>query len=91
MLILGTKESATFNLVVTVVHLILVVFIIIAGFIKADPSNMQPLAPVWLERHLQRRRDRVLQLHRLSTPSPRRAKKSRIRKGTCRLASWARW
>jgi amino acid transporter len=31
MLILGTKESAMFNLVVTIVHIVLVVFIIIVS------------------------------------------------------------
>lgn len=31
LLVLGTKESARFNLVITVAHLVLVVFIIIAG------------------------------------------------------------
>jgi amino acid transporter len=31
LLVLGTKESATFNMVITIVHVVLVVFIIIAG------------------------------------------------------------
>lgn len=31
LLVLGTKESARFNLIITVAHLVLVVFIIIAG------------------------------------------------------------
>lgn len=31
LLVLGTKESSTFNLIITVAHLVLVVFIIIAG------------------------------------------------------------
>lgn len=31
MLVLGTKESAMFNLVVTIVHIVLVVFIIIVS------------------------------------------------------------
>ncbi|WIA23368.1 hypothetical protein OEZ85_000131 [Tetradesmus obliquus] len=46
MLVLGTKESAMFNLVVTIVHIILVVFIIIAGLVKSKPSvNLQPFTP----------------------------------------------
>jgi len=31
LLVLGTKESARFNVIITVAHLVLVVFIIIAG------------------------------------------------------------
>ncbi len=34
LLLLGAKESATFNLVMTLVHLVLMVFIIIAGLTK---------------------------------------------------------
>lgn len=45
LLVLGTKESARFNLIITVAHLVLVVFIIIAGLIKAKPSNAQPFFP----------------------------------------------
>eukprot|EP00878_Enallax_costatus_P000818 GHUV01000943.1.p1 GENE.GHUV01000943.1~~GHUV01000943.1.p1 ORF type:complete len:550 (+),score=66.26 GHUV01000943.1:156-1652(+) len=45
MLVLGTKESAMFNLVVTIIHVILVVFIIIAGFVKSDHTNAQPFTP----------------------------------------------
>ncbi|KAI8474786.1 MAG: cationic amino acid transporter [Monoraphidium minutum] len=45
LLIFGTKESATFNGVVTVLHVVLVVFIIIAGLVKANPANAQPFLP----------------------------------------------
>ncbi|BDA47291.1 Cationic amino acid transporter 1 [Coccomyxa sp. Obi] len=38
----STRESSTFNLVVTVLHLAVVLFIIIAGLTKASASNMQP-------------------------------------------------
>lgn len=31
--------------VVTIVHIVLVVFIIIAGFAKSNPANLQPFAP----------------------------------------------
>lgn len=31
LLVLGTKESSRFNVIITVAHLVLVVFIIIAG------------------------------------------------------------
>lgn len=42
LLIMGTRESATFNVIITVAHIALVVFIIIAGFVKARPENLQP-------------------------------------------------
>jgi len=45
LLILGTKESATFNTVITIVHVILVVFIIIAGLTKSNKDNAQPFFP----------------------------------------------
>jgi APA family basic amino acid/polyamine antiporter len=32
--------------VVTIIHVVLVVFIIIAGFVKANPANLQPFAPM---------------------------------------------
>lgn len=31
--------------VVTIVHVVLVVFIFIAGLVKANPANLQPFAP----------------------------------------------
>jgi APA family basic amino acid/polyamine antiporter len=45
LLTLGTKESSRFNIVMTVLHVLLVVFIIIAGFVKSSPSNAQPFFP----------------------------------------------
>lgn len=45
LLILGTKESSTFNVVVTLAHVLLVIFIIIAGLVKSKPSNAQPFFP----------------------------------------------
>lgn len=45
LLTLGTKESSRFNLVLTLLHVLLVVFIIIAGFTKASASNAQPFFP----------------------------------------------
>ncbi|GBF96644.1 cationic amino acid transporter [Raphidocelis subcapitata] len=45
LLVFGTKESAWFNGIVTVVHVVLVVFIIIAGLIKANPANARPFLP----------------------------------------------
>lgn len=39
LLVLGTKESARFNLIITVAHLVLVVFIIIAGGFRAVLKN----------------------------------------------------
>lgn len=40
MLVLGTKESAMFNLVVTVIHVILVVFIIIVSAAGGDSMTI---------------------------------------------------
>eukprot|EP00878_Enallax_costatus_P001204 GHUV01001346.1.p1 GENE.GHUV01001346.1~~GHUV01001346.1.p1 ORF type:complete len:380 (+),score=37.80 GHUV01001346.1:378-1517(+) len=45
LLTLGTKESSTFNMVATVLHVLLVVFIIIAGLVKSNPANAQPFFP----------------------------------------------
>lgn len=41
----STKESSSFNLAVTAVHLTIMIFIIIAGFAKGDGSNLKPFAP----------------------------------------------
>ena len=46
LLILGTRESSGFNAAVTIVHVALVAFIIIAGFVKAKPANATPFLPV---------------------------------------------
>jgi amino acid transporter len=45
LLYFGTKESALFNGIVTVVHVVLVVFIIVAGLVKANPANARPFLP----------------------------------------------
>ncbi|WIA11145.1 hypothetical protein OEZ85_011287 [Tetradesmus obliquus] len=45
LLTLGTKESSRFNIIVTLAHVVLVVFIIIAGLVKSKPSNTQPFFP----------------------------------------------
>jgi APA family basic amino acid/polyamine antiporter len=45
LLVLGTRESALFNGVVTVLHVVLVVFIIVAGLVKARPANTNPFFP----------------------------------------------
>lgn len=45
LLIFGMKESSLFNLIITILHIILVVFIIIAGFTQADTANFTPFAP----------------------------------------------
>lgn len=39
MLVMGTKESQTFNTIITILHVALVVFIIIAGFATADTAK----------------------------------------------------
>jgi APA family basic amino acid/polyamine antiporter len=45
LLTLGTKESSRFNVIVTLAHVLLVVFIIIAGLVRSKPSNAQPFFP----------------------------------------------
>jgi basic amino acid/polyamine antiporter, APA family len=45
LLILGTRESSAFNTVMTILHIVLVAFIIIAGFVKAKPVNATPFFP----------------------------------------------
>jgi APA family basic amino acid/polyamine antiporter len=45
LLTFGTKESSRFNIVVTLLHVLLVVFIIIAGLVKSNPANSQPFFP----------------------------------------------
>jgi APA family basic amino acid/polyamine antiporter len=45
LLTFGTKESSRFNIVVTLLHVVLVVFIIIAGLVKSKPANAQPFFP----------------------------------------------
>lgn len=42
LLVLGTKESAWFNNIVTVLHVLVVVLIIIAGLVKSNPANAKP-------------------------------------------------
>lgn len=32
--------------VVTIIHVVLVLFIIIAGFVKSNPANLRPFAPM---------------------------------------------
>ncbi|XP_020215651.1 cationic amino acid transporter 1 [Cajanus cajan] len=41
----STKTSSVFNNVATIIHSLILVFIVIAGFIKADPQNLTPFAP----------------------------------------------
>ncbi len=45
LLILGTHETAVFNLVVTVLHVAVILFVIGAGLSQADPANLRPFAP----------------------------------------------
>ncbi|GLC61629.1 hypothetical protein PLESTB_001784700 [Pleodorina starrii] len=44
-LALGAKESTTANTIITIIHVVIMVFIIIAGFSKADRSNFEPFFP----------------------------------------------
>jgi amino acid transporter len=41
----STKESSTLNLTVTAVHVTIMVFIVVAGFVKGDVGNLSPFAP----------------------------------------------
>ncbi|EEF35774.1 cationic amino acid transporter, putative [Ricinus communis] len=43
--VLSTKGSSRFNYVASIVHVITILFIIIAGFTKADTKNYSPFAP----------------------------------------------
>lgn len=45
LLVLGTKESSNFNIGMTIIHLLLVAFIIIAGFVKSDKANASDFVP----------------------------------------------
>lgn len=42
---LSMKGSSRFNTVATLVHLAIMVFILVVGLTKANPSNFQPFAP----------------------------------------------
>ncbi|GLI69367.1 hypothetical protein VaNZ11_013943 [Volvox africanus] len=44
-LALGAKESTTANTIITITHVVIMVFIIIAGFIKGDSANFKPFFP----------------------------------------------
>ncbi|XP_019185919.1 PREDICTED: cationic amino acid transporter 1-like isoform X2 [Ipomoea nil] len=43
--ILSTKGSSRFNYVASIVHIIVILFIIVCGLIKADTTNYTPFAP----------------------------------------------
>lgn len=43
--VLSTKGSSRLNYVASVVHLVVIVFIIVCGLIKADTKNYEPFAP----------------------------------------------
>ncbi|KAL3616842.1 catalase A [Castilleja foliolosa] len=45
MAVLSTKGSSRLNYIASVVHIIIILFIIIAGLIKADTRNYTPFAP----------------------------------------------
>jgi amino acid transporter len=38
--LISTKKSSTFNMVMTVLHIVFVLFIIVAGFVKGDSKNL---------------------------------------------------
>ncbi|KAK7392934.1 hypothetical protein VNO78_21384 [Psophocarpus tetragonolobus] len=43
--IFSTKGSSLFNKIATIIHCLVIIFIIVAGFIKANPQNLTPFAP----------------------------------------------
>lgn len=43
--ILSTKGSSRFNYIASIIHVIVILFIIVAGFTKADPKNYTPFSP----------------------------------------------
>ncbi|OMO92326.1 Amino acid/polyamine transporter I [Corchorus olitorius] len=43
--VLSTKGSSRFNYIASVIHVIVILFIIIVGFTKADPKNYRDFAP----------------------------------------------
>lgn len=43
--VLSTKGSSRFNYVASIIHMFVILFIIVAGFTKADPSNYSDFAP----------------------------------------------
>jgi APA family basic amino acid/polyamine antiporter len=45
LLTVGTRETAWFNLAMNIMHIVLVVFIIIAGFVGGKAQNVQPFLP----------------------------------------------
>ncbi len=45
LLMVGTRESTSFNTVITIIHLVFIVFIIIAGFTQV--MNVLTVCSVW--------------------------------------------
>ncbi|KAK4770485.1 hypothetical protein SAY87_031017 [Trapa incisa] len=43
--VLSTKGSSRLNYIASVIHVVVIIFIIIAGLCKADPANYKPFAP----------------------------------------------
>ncbi|CAN1812964.1 Cationic amino acid transporter 1 [Linum perenne] len=43
--VLSTKGSSRFNYIASIFHMVVILFIIIAGFTKADVKNLTPFAP----------------------------------------------
>ncbi|XP_010241174.1 PREDICTED: cationic amino acid transporter 1-like [Nelumbo nucifera] len=43
--VLSTKGSSRLNYIASIVHVIIIIFIIVAGFIKADTKNYTPFTP----------------------------------------------
>lgn len=45
LVVYGAREGSLFNIVVTAVHVAILLFIIAAGLVKAQPANLKPFAP----------------------------------------------
>nr|CAD1819617.1 unnamed protein product [Ananas comosus var. bracteatus] len=56
---LSTKGSSRFNYIASIIHLVVILFIIVAGLTKADTHNLSP-SPLRAPRHLRLRRRALL-------------------------------
>nr|CAD1819677.1 unnamed protein product [Ananas comosus var. bracteatus] len=58
---LSTKGSSRFNYIASIIHLVVILFIIVAGLTKADTHNLSP-SPLRAPRHLRLRRRALLRV-----------------------------
>ena len=65
LLVVGVRESARFNAAMVAIKLVAVVFFIVVGRQLREPAELAAVRAVWLVGHHDRRRGRLLRLHRL--------------------------